>query len=304
MKGDRKLRNSRVLRFHDDNVSYERATLYSSQATNNTVRLKLGAAYNGKLADRRLCPRCGVHSAFGKYFSFSQTEDTTHYSEAMNSFTPVCNFQDGTDSFDEFRAVAIRPDGAIVLAGTTSGSWITSASSTDGSDYAVVLMDGSLLNTPSAETTHSPTPSPTSALTTAPTLHPLSTPTPAADITHLPSSVAPVHPDLNRRDTPSPVYVEPLSTSPSGTSLGVIVGCITIGAAVGVILGVLVNRSSRRRRRGLNTGNVMSFPASGRHFPSAAPALNGTSRSAPSRHFPAGVAPVDGQSPPSPTGLY
>lgn len=211
----------------------------------------------------------------------------------MKTFPLVCRSQDGTNNDDDFQAViGRRRDGAILLAGTTYGSWATSENNSSGADYAAVLIDYSMFNI----STISPTPSFTGDPTTAPTPSTIPTPTPAAVVTHVPSSVAPMPANCCESGTHWPDQV---STPLSSTSLSLIIGSVVGGAAVLAVLGVRIKRACRRSRRAINTTNARSFPAACRHFPSAVPAVNGALRSVPSQHFPAAVSPVDGNSLPS-----
>lgn len=195
---------------------------------------------------------------------------------------------------DVLNAVAVRPDGSILLAGRTDGVWDTSGNIDHMPDYAAVLLNASALSTPSPESTNS--------WTTSLTIVPSMVPTPAPRATQGPWSVL-----------PSPTYSPQMGTSgPHATdastkkSLGpsTLVGGVVGVAAVLVILVVLATRVRRRWRRDIHTG-VRTFRSGPLHFPaSAPPAGDGTPPSPPrnavSLHFPAAATPADGEMPASP----
>lgn len=72
--------------------------------------------------------------------------------------------QAGTNTTDDFNAVTVRPDGSILLAGWTDGTWTSSGDNPDSdSDFAAVLIYyGGDISTPSPEPTSAAvnTPSP------------------------------------------------------------------------------------------------------------------------------------------------
>lgn len=168
-------------------------------------------------------------------------------------------------------AVAVRPDGSILLAGKTTGTWAMSYSGDvdDVMDYAAVLVDGSVLATPSPEATKTWTPSPTTTPSIAPTSLPQSAPTSAPKATLGPLSVPSSPTNFIQMDTPRPTYIAHLTTTSSSTSLGLIVWGVAGVAVVLAILVVLVTMKSSRSRGHRNSGTITVNLAASRHFPAA-----------------------------------
>lgn len=179
--------------------------------------------------------------------------------------------QNGTYSTDEFNTVTVRPDGAILLAGWTGGTWTLPGDVEGWYDYAAVLIDGDVRGTPSPEKTNVRTSPPTTSPFTAPPAATELTPGPALQDTQVSLSVSPVTTDSSLPSTSVPTYGETQSTPSSSTSLGVVVGCAVGAAAALVAFGLLVTRVVRRSRCKLEAGGITSFPVVRRPIPDVVP---------------------------------
>lgn len=139
------------------------------------------------------------------------------------------HFQDGTDDEEKLRAVAVRPDNSILLAGWTDGTWTISGDIDDRDDYAAVVLEASVLST---------------------------------EDTQIPFlSVSPAPTSLTPSGTPQPNYVGQDSGTTSSSNTIIFIGCFTGAAALLVILIVFVTKACRRSRGNLGSGKTNSSSA-------------------------------------------
>lgn len=219
------------------------------------------------------------------------------------------HIQNGTNGGDKLRAVAVRADNSILLAGWTAGTWTILGDIDGGADYAAVVFDPSVLSSPSTNATTSPMTSPCSSPFTMPTPAPTPAPTPGAKATQMPFSVPPTPTILTPSRTPQPNYVEHDSGTSSSRNTLVTIGCCTGAAAMLVILIVVVTKAGRRSRWDLCSGKSNSSSAGARQPHTFVPRVAGAVPPPPpysaaavmaARHSATVVPPVNGGIPPPP----
>lgn len=145
-----------------------------------------------------------------------------------------------------------------MLAGCTRGTWTSPGNSDNTADYAAVLVEGSVISTP--------TPSTGATLSSGPSTAPIEENGASEELDGVPPSPT----EDTEMWTRGPTCSELSTTSSPSVGLGVIVGSVAGGGAVLVIVAVLVLKAKRRSAHGLDFGTTTYSSAPPRHFPAAA----------------------------------